>query len=257
MAKKSKKNTSKKKKPAKKAAKKVKKKTAKRPARKKKPQKKKIATAKAKKTAKKPKTAKKVAKPVKAIAPKKVEVKQKPAPIIPAKPEIKVVKPVKEVQKKPEPAEIKPPPPPKKVIRTTFSSSSLKDEKKKTPHPNQYSFEYVMHGSPGLLFEMISTPSGLSEWFANDVNIRDGNFTFMWDGSQQVAKLIAYKKLKFVRFHWLDKPDYTYFEFRIEVDELTNEASVIVTDFAEDGDKESARMLWDNEIGKLKKAIGS
>ncbi|MEW6469954.1 MAG: START-like domain-containing protein [Bacteroidota bacterium] len=163
-----------------------------------------------------------------------------------------------EVKKSDSSQSVSPPPPalPRKVIRTTFSSSSLKDKKREV-HPNEYSFEYVMHASPALLFEMISTPSGLSEWFANDVNIRDGNFTFFWDGSEQVAKQIAYKDLKLVRFRWLDKPEYTFFEFRIEVDELTNESSLIITDFAEDGDKESARMLWDNEIAKLKKAIGS
>jgi len=264
MAKKSKKNTSKKKKPAKKAVKKAK---AKKPAKKLLPKKKptaKKAKKKVIKTAKKKIAAKKL-KPVK-VKPlaKKVTLKEKiiTKPVIIQKEEIKpiVEKQVPVLKKEPKPivvTEEKPPPIPKKVIRTTFSSVALKEDKKKAPHPNQYSFEYVMHASPGLLFEMISTPSGLSEWFSSDVNIRDGNFTFIWDGSQQVAKLVAYKENKFVRFQWLDKPDYSFFEFKIEVDELTNEASVIITDFDEDDDKESARMMWDNEIAKLKKAIGS
>ena len=169
-------------------------------------------------------------KPFKLERPKKVESTEPPEPVIPLK----------------------------KIIKTFSIKNDSKDSGKKIPpHPNQYSIEYIIHASNSLLFEVISSPSGLSEWFADDVNIRDGNFTFFWDGSTQVARQIAYKQDKLVRFQWEGKPDYTFFEFRIETDDLTNDTSLIVTDFVEDGDKESARLLWDNQINKLRKAIGS
>jgi hypothetical protein len=174
-----------------------------------------------------------------------------------------LVKPVSKVPVSPMKREkkVNPDPPeevvPLKKVVKTFSSKTDTKDKKLPPHPNQYSIEYVLHASASLLFEVISSPSGLSEWFADDVNIRDGNFTFFWDGSTQVAKQIAYKQDKLVRFQWEGKPDHTFFEFRIETDDLTNDTSLIITDFAEDGDKESARLLWDNQINRLRKAIGS
>jgi hypothetical protein len=250
-----------------------------------KPVKKAIARPKAKASAKSGKPVKKViVKPVVKsnlpssrkviIQPKGLPTKKGGSPMhIPAKPVIilknqpkplPIVKPVSKVPVSPmkrdkkaitEPQE--PVEPLKKVVKTFSIKNETKDHKKLPPHPNQYSIEYVLHASATLLFEVISSPSGLSEWFADDVNIRDGNFTFFWDGSTQVAKQIAYKQDKLVRFQWEGKPDYSFFEFRIETDDLTNDTSLIITDFAEDGDKESARLLWDNQINRLRKAIGS
>ena len=36
-----------------------------------------------------------------------------------------------------------------------------------------------------MLFQHLSTPSGLGEWFADDVNSRGENFTFIWDDSEE------------------------------------------------------------------------
>ena len=44
-----------------------------------------------------------------------------------------------------------------------------------------------------MLFQYLSTPSGLGEWFADDVNSRGENFTFIWDDSEENAKLIQKK----------------------------------------------------------------
>ena len=41
-----------------------------------------------------------------------------------------------------------------------------------------FSVEFDFHASPQLLFQYLSTPSGLSEWFADNVNSRGENFTF-------------------------------------------------------------------------------
>lgn len=262
-----------KKKPAKKAAKPVKKAKKAAP---KKAKAKKAVKAKPKKTLKKlvKKVVKKIAKllvkkkPVKvapkvqakAPAPKKAEKIENNEPeIIPVyinTPPVKKPAPVKRIKREPPPP-AEPVEPLPKVIKTFSLKPEVKGAKNVPVHPNQYSIEYIVHASATLLFEVISSPSGLSEWFADDVNIRDGNFTFFWDGSTQVARQIAYKQDKLVRFQWEGKPDHTFFEFRIETDDLTNDTSLIITDFAEDGDKESARLLWDNQINRLRKSIGS
>ena len=122
----------------------------------------------------------------------------------------------------------------------------------------KYELEYPIHSSINILFDRLSTLSGLSEWFADDVNVdRDGIYTFTWEGSEQKATLLGKKKNDYVRFKWLDS-DEEYFEFLIQVDELTNDISLIVTDFADDeDDKEDAVQLWDLQIDNLKKIIGS
>ena len=122
----------------------------------------------------------------------------------------------------------------------------------------KYELEYPIHSSINILFDGLSTLSGLSEWFADDVNVnREGIYTFTWEGSEQQATLVSKKKNNHVRFKWLGS-DEEYFEFLIQVDELTNDISLIVTDFADDEeDKEDAVQLWDLQIDNLKKIIGS
>ena len=123
----------------------------------------------------------------------------------------------------------------------------------------KYQLEYPIHSSINILYKRLSTPSGLSEWFADDVHIRHDVYTFFWDGSKQTAKLLKKKENQFVRFHWLEnEEDESYFEFTIQVDDLTNDVSLIVTDFAEDEDeKEENTMLWDTQVESLKHALGS
>ncbi len=122
----------------------------------------------------------------------------------------------------------------------------------------KYELEYPINSSINILFDRLSTLSGLSEWFADDVNVnREGVYTFTWEGSEQQATLISKKKNNYVRFKWLDSDD-EYFEFLIQVDELTNDISLIITDFADDeDDKVDAVQLWNLQIDNLKKIIGS
>ena len=119
--------------------------------------------------------------------------------------------------------------------------------------------EYGINASKKMLYPYISTASGLAQWFADDVNInREGIYTFTWEGSSQEAKLISKKKGDHIRFRWLDSEEDEFFEFRIQIDELTSDVSLIISDFAEDeDDKEDATNLWDAQIDNLKNIIGS
>ncbi len=135
--------------------------------------------------------------------------------------------------------------------------------KKGTSHPKKepkgkFELEFVMHTSAGILYEFLTSPSGLAEWFADDVNIHDGVFSFFWEGSEQKAKLLSFKEDKFVRLQWLDKPDGTYFEFRIEKDDITGDISLIITDFADEAaDLKTSKLLWDSQVNQLLHVIGS
>ena len=122
----------------------------------------------------------------------------------------------------------------------------------------KFQIEFVIRSSPKLLYGYISTASGLSEWFADNVNARTDKFTFIWDGAEEVAHLLTKKHDRLVRFRWDERDEETYWEMKIQVDELTNDLSLIVTDFAEDEDElEESKMFWENQIGELKHVIGS
>jgi len=124
----------------------------------------------------------------------------------------------------------------------------------------QYEIEFPVKASPKMLFPFLSTPSGLSEWFCDDVNSRGEMFKFFWEGSEESAKLISKKNDKFIRWRWSEAEEAglkTFFEFRIEVDELTNDASLIIVDFAEEEEIEEAKLLWNSQISTLLHVIGS
>ena len=124
----------------------------------------------------------------------------------------------------------------------------------------QFELEFVIQASPQLLYQYMHTPSGLSEWFADNVNARTEKYSFFWDDSEGDALLIRKKANEFVRFRWLngeDDQDDFYFEIRIVVDEITKDVSIVVTDFADEDEVEEAKMLWESQIGDLKQVLGS
>ena len=122
----------------------------------------------------------------------------------------------------------------------------------------KFEMEFPIKVSQRLLFQYLSTPSGLSEWFADNVNSRGENFIFIWDDSEEVANLVSKKLPEKIKFQWQDDQDTDYFfELRIQFDEITKDVSLIVTDFAEEDEVEESKMLWTNQVFDLKKVLGS
>lgn len=205
----------------------------------------------AKKVVSKKAAPKKIAKPVKKAVPVKPVKVEKPVVV-----KAPVVKPEKVVKAKKEPQL-----PVKKqiVAPTTFRTPDYVAPTKPVKEPaGKFEMEFVIRASEDMVFEFVSTESGLSEWFCDDVNIRDGIFTFDWDGQVQQAKLVKEVPPQMIRYQWMDKNDGSYFEFRIQKDELTNDISLIITDFASDkGDEASARLLWHSQVDKLLHVLGS
>lgn len=118
--------------------------------------------------------------------------------------------------------------------------------------------EYTIKSDPKVLFNRVSTPWGLSEWFADNVELIDDVYVFSWNDAKQEAQVVKSKKNQCIRFHWMDdEEDDTYFEFKINIDELTNDVALEITDFAEKEDIEDVTDLWNTQIDKLKLNIGS
>jgi uncharacterized protein YndB with AHSA1/START domain len=122
----------------------------------------------------------------------------------------------------------------------------------------KYELEYTLNCSPKVLFSRLSTPEGLAEWFADDVVVEGDLFIFHWGKSESRARLAAMKESRFVRFEWLGDSDEesNYFEFRINIEELSGSLALIVTDFSEPEEKDDAVNLWDAQIEDLKRVLG-
>jgi uncharacterized protein YndB with AHSA1/START domain len=230
-------------------------------------------------------------KPVAVVKPVKKELIKSKAPV--AKPvaakEIKAPatqKPEPKAKKEPLPP---PPPPPanlpklpkgfvikkqkgklapgeKRVFKTNVITHHIIDElpeedieRKGKPEPKgKFTLEYIIHTPVTLLYDFLTTPNGLAEWFADGVDMKNDVYTFDWDGQKQNAKVISAKIDNHIRLRWMDKPDGYYFEFRLHQDELTNEVSLNITDFGEgEDDIATSRRLWDSQIQRLVKALGT
>lgn len=122
----------------------------------------------------------------------------------------------------------------------------------------KFEMEFMIKASSNIIYNFISTPSGLTGWFADDVHIRGDVFTFIWEGSEEKAELVTKRKGEFAKYRWVDndEDDKSYFEMRIKIDPLTSEVALIVTDFAEEDEKEDTILLWESQIDALRNKLG-
>lgn len=124
----------------------------------------------------------------------------------------------------------------------------------------KFEMEFLLRTSLKSLDTMLSTPSGLSEWFADDVNIKDDVYSFFWDGVSEEARILSKKNNARVKWRWIEAEEDgedTFFEFRYEVDPMTKSVILTVTDFADDDEMEETQRLWDKQIGTLKRMLGA
>ena len=124
----------------------------------------------------------------------------------------------------------------------------------------QFDLEYVLKTSPRVLDKLLSTPDGLSEWFADDVIIKDDVYIFHWDGSEEHARLIAKKPGESIKWQWLTDEDEdldTYFEMRYTIDPITKAVILKVSDFAEREEIDEMTRLWESQITDLRRVIGA
>lgn len=117
--------------------------------------------------------------------------------------------------------------------------------------------EFPIKASPSLLYNYISTPSGLSQWFADDVDIYNNFFKFKWGKDEQVAEVIKKAANKGIKFKWRDGAEEEYFEFEIIQDELTDDVALVITDFVEAVDEKNTTQLWDSQVHELRMSLGA
>lgn len=120
-----------------------------------------------------------------------------------------------------------------------------------------FSIEYPVRCSPSILYEFLSTPAGLQEWFADKVDERDNVFSFSWNGSTEKAEVLEAEENSFVRYRWTHTPANEYFEFRIEKSEVSSQTILVIKDFAEKRDIADQTRLWDVQVHDLFHRLGN
>ena len=121
----------------------------------------------------------------------------------------------------------------------------------------KFVMEFVLNScSHSVLWTAISTPSELSKWFADDVKLKGDKWIFVWDGVQQEATRLSCRDMKLVKFRWDGDATDCYFELKINEDALTGNVTLVITDFAEVGEVEDARMLWEEQVRMLGLYLG-
>jgi uncharacterized protein YndB with AHSA1/START domain len=202
------------------------------------------------------KAAVKNAKPEKAVVKGKKEVKNEAVEPLQAKAE----KAIREMEETMDLSKMRP--------RIQAGTAPLKTLSKsnaplpKLPEPTnttkvKFQLEFEFRSSPKILFTSLSDSSGLAGWFADEVHTKDDIYTFSWEGGSSQAKLVALRELQLVRFQWLDDTDGTYFQFEIKEDDITSDIALIITDFANPGERDTNIRLWESQVQNLRMLLGS
>ncbi|WP_300300722.1 START-like domain-containing protein [uncultured Muribaculum sp.] len=110
---------------------------------------------------------------------------------------------------------------------------------------------------PPLLWSYIATPSGLREWFADDVVLQGKRFIFKWnDGTEQTASIVSQRVESSLRLRWTGDSLSHYFEFKIMTGEMTDSTTLLLTDFSTSEEVDDARELWMSQIDNLRIILG-
>lgn len=127
----------------------------------------------------------------------------------------------------------------------------------------KYVAEYEINASPRMLFPYLSTPSGLKEWFADNVSMNeDKSFNFIWDGIKSKALRSSLKTNLLVKYEFITTDeesgkDIAYLEFRLDENDLTQTSFLKISDFSEAKDMDELKELWENLIDNLRAAVGA
>jgi len=174
---------------------------------------------------------------------------------------VKAAKAIKELEETMDLSKVRPriqagtTPTPKQIVK--FKEPPLKLIEPINTTKIKYSLEFEFRSSPKILFNCLSDSSGLAGWFADEVKTKDRIYTFVWEGGESYAKLVAIKDQQLVRFQWLDDTDGTYFQFEIKEDDITSDIALEITDFANPGEKETSIRLWESQVQNLRMLLGS
>ena len=121
--------------------------------------------------------------------------------------------------------------------------------------------DFEIKASKKMLYPYISTASGLSQWFADDVNINeDKEFNFIYDEEDHKARMASHRLNQYVKFEFPDDMDEdghpSYVELHLEENEITQTVYLKVVDYSDFEDTEEQYELWQDLVHSLKEIVG-
>lgn len=117
--------------------------------------------------------------------------------------------------------------------------------------------EYIFKASPTILYQFITTPACLVRWFCDEVDINSEEYSFVWEGAEEIAEMVDDIEDERVRFKWEDADDEEeYLEFKMYKSDVTNETILEITDYCDSDEVDSTSDLWDRQIKKFKQECG-
>lgn len=125
----------------------------------------------------------------------------------------------------------------------------------------KYTVEFPIKSSINILYKALATPSGLSEWFCDDVDFEKNGevYVFKWGETEQKAEILENVEDSHITFKWLDDDpgDENYWELKIQVDEITGDVALMITDFCDEGEEDESAQLWESQAGDLARSLGA
>jgi len=120
----------------------------------------------------------------------------------------------------------------------------------------KYVLDYVMKSSPTILYNFLSNPSGLAQWFADSVDNMENKFSFFWDGYEEKATVIEKEENSFIKFQFEENDEGEFLELRIEKSPVTGDTILIITDFADDDEVDDQKQVWHSQVDTLTSRVG-
>ena len=121
----------------------------------------------------------------------------------------------------------------------------------------KFTLEYIVRSSPTILFEFVTEPDSMAQWFCDHCDSQDDIFIFGWNGVFQRARQEIMADEEMVKYHWEETKKDEFFSFKVYKSEISNDTILEVTDFAEVKEVKEQSFLWDRQIEDLKHAIGA
>jgi len=129
---------------------------------------------------------------------------------------------------------------------------------------NKFVSDYQINTSKKVIYPYLSTASGLSQWFADDVTINEDKvFNFVYDGEDHFARPTIMRLNHHVKFEFFDpedtegvEEDRSFVEFKLEENELTQTFYLRIIDYGDTYDDQEQQEIWEGLITQLKEIIG-
>ncbi len=115
--------------------------------------------------------------------------------------------------------------------------------------------EYEFRASPNILYEFLTNPSHLAQWFADHCDKNGDVYSFFWNGYEEKATVIDTKEPDFLKWQWEDDEE-KIIEFRLGKTDISNATILTVIDSIEEDEADDQELLWDSQIKTLRSIVG-